>query len=37
MKNYLCVFTGSPNAMDAWQKLPEAERKQREREGIAGW
>ena len=37
MKNYLCVFTGSPNAMDAWQQLPEAERRRREGEGIAGW
>jgi hypothetical protein len=37
MKSYLCVFTGAPGAMEAWQKLPEAERKQREREGIAGW
>jgi hypothetical protein len=37
MKSYLCVFTGSPNAMDGWQKLPEAERQRREREGMAGW
>jgi hypothetical protein len=37
MKRYLCVFTGSPNAMDGWQKLPEAERQRREREGMAGW
>ena len=37
MKRYLCVFTGSPGAMDAFQKLPEAERQRREREGMAAW
>jgi hypothetical protein len=37
MKRYLCVFTGSPAAMEAWKALPEAQRKQREREGMARW
>jgi len=37
MKNYLCVFTGSPGSMDAWQTLPEAERRRREGEGMAAW
>ena len=37
MKRYLCVFTGSPASMDAWQTLPEAERQRREREGMAAW
>lgn len=37
MKHYLCVFTGSPNAMEAWQTLPEAERERRHRAGFDGW
>src|SRR4051812_24338178 len=37
MKKFLAVFTGSPDAMAGWQKLPEAERKQREKAGMAGW
>jgi len=36
---YLAVFVGSMNSprMAAWMALPEAERKKREREGIAAW
>lgn len=30
MKNYLAVFLGKPEAMDAWKALPEAERRDRE-------
>lgn len=37
MKTYLAVFLGNPNAMDAWKKLPEAERKQREKAGMEAW
>lgn len=37
MKRYLAVFTGSPDAMNAWMQLPEAERKRRDAEGIAAW
>jgi len=37
MKNYLAVFTHSPDSMTAWDKLPEGERKQREADGMAGW
>lgn len=37
MKRYLCVFTGAPGGMEAWQALPEAERQRREREGMARW
>lgn len=37
MKKYLCVFTGSPNAMTAWQVLPEDERLRRQTQGIAAW
>lgn len=37
MKRYLAVFTGSPQAMASWDKLPEAERQRRHAQGIAAW
>ena len=37
MKRYLAVFTGTPEAMGAWEKLPEAERNRRMSQGIAAW
>jgi hypothetical protein len=37
MKRYLAVFTGSPDAMAAWDKLPEIERHQRQFAGINAW
>jgi hypothetical protein len=37
MKRYLAVFTGAPDGMARWQALSEAERKQREAQGIAAW
>ena len=37
MKNYLAVFLGKPEAMDAWRAMPEAERKQKEQAGIEAW
>jgi len=37
VKNYLAVFTGSKEARANWDKLDEATRKQRERDGIAAW
>jgi hypothetical protein len=37
MKRYLAVFTGSPDAMSRWEKLPEAERQQRQEQGVAAW
>lgn len=37
MKNYLAVFLGKPEAMDAWKALPEAERKDREKRGMGAW
>jgi hypothetical protein len=37
MKNYLAVFLGKPEAMDAWKALPEAERRDREKRGIEAW
>ena len=37
MKNYLAVYTGSPEAMDRWKSLGEAERKQKEEAGMKAW
>jgi hypothetical protein len=37
MKNFLAVFTGSPQGMDQWNALDATARAQREREGIAAW
>ena len=37
MKQYLAMFMGSPAAFDTWMKLPEAERKEKERAGMEGW
>ena len=37
MKSYLAVFTGKPDAMQNWQKLPEAERKRKEADGMSAW
>jgi hypothetical protein len=37
MKKFLAVFLGSPEAMEAWQHLPDVERKQREKDGLEAW
>ena len=37
MKNYLAVFTGKPEAMQNWQKLPEPERQRKEAAGKQAW
>jgi len=37
MKSYLAVFTGSPDAMQNWQKLPQAERDKKEQQGTSAW
>lgn len=37
MKRYMAVFTGSQASMDAWKSLDEAQRQQRERDGMAAW
>src|SRR5579871_4578644 len=34
---FLAVFLGSKGSRAAWDALPEAERKTRERDGIAAW
>jgi hypothetical protein len=37
MKKFMAVFTGSPDAMGAWQALDPAERQRREAEGMQAW
>ena len=37
MKNYMAVFTGSPDAMAGWQALDATERQRREAEGMQAW
>jgi DNA/RNA endonuclease YhcR with UshA esterase domain len=37
MKKYLAVFLGTPGGGDAWNAMPEAERKAKEKEGMMAW
>jgi hypothetical protein len=37
MKNYMAVFTGSPDSMAGWQALEATERQRREAEGMQAW
>jgi len=37
MKKFLAIFTGTPGAMDKWNGMDEATRKERETKGIAAW
>jgi hypothetical protein len=37
MNTYLAVFVGTRENMTEWMAMPEADRKAREREGIAAW
>lgn len=37
MKKYLAVFTGSAQALSSWETLPEAERQQRQAQGVVAW
>lgn len=39
MKKFLAIYTGSPDAFEksGWNQLPEAQRKQREAEGMKAW
>jgi hypothetical protein len=37
MKNYLAIFLGKPEGMEAWKAMPEAERKERETRGLEAW
>jgi leucyl aminopeptidase (aminopeptidase T) len=37
MKNYLAIFTGTPEGMEQWKALDADTRARREREGMAAW
>lgn len=37
MKNFLAIYTGTKAGREAWEKLDERERKQREAAGMAAW
>jgi hypothetical protein len=37
MKHYLAVFLGNPAGMDAWKKMDEDQRKQKEAAGTKAW
>jgi len=37
MKRFLAIYTGTPAARAAWDKLSDAERKTREANGIKAW
>jgi YCII-related domain len=37
MKNFLAVFTGTPQAFEKWMKLSDAERKEQEQIGLEAW
>lgn len=37
MKRFLAIYTGTPAAMERWNGLDDAERKQRETAGMAAW
>lgn len=37
MKKFMAVYLGSPAARSAWDSLSEAQRKERERAGVAAW
>jgi hypothetical protein len=37
MRNYLAVFTGSPESFGAWKAMGAEERAQKEQAGLAAW
>jgi len=37
MKKFLAVFTGSPEAMDAWKAMEPKQREEKEKAGMAAW
>ena len=37
MKTYLAVYVGSPDGMDAWKKMDEAQRRSKEAAGMQAW
>ena len=37
MKNFMAVYTGTPDGMEKWNKLDEATRKSKEQQGMKAW
>ena len=37
MKNFLAIYTGTPEALEKWKQLPAAEREKREKAGFDAW
>lgn len=37
MKTFLAIYLGTPEGMDAWNKLPEPARREREATGMRQW
>jgi hypothetical protein len=37
MKTFLAIYTGAPESLAQWDGLPDAEKEQRQKEGIAAW
>ena len=37
MKNFLAIYVGTPQARSKWDTLSEAERKQRQAQGMEAW
>ena len=37
MKNFMAVYTGTPDGMETWKKLDEATRTSREQQGMKAW
>ena len=37
MKNFMAVYTGTPDGFEKWTKLDEATRKAREQQGMKAW
>jgi len=37
MKTFLAIYTGTPESMSKWNALSDAERRDREKKGMAAW
>jgi hypothetical protein len=37
MKNFMAVYTGTPDGMEKWKQLDDATRKAREQQGMKAW
>ena len=37
MKNFMAVYTGTPDGMEKWKKLDDATRQSKEQQGMKAW